>query len=772
MIKNITNKRSISGTLRITLVLLSCMYLLGSCTGLSKLSEGEYLVTNNKLIISDKNQIENYKKVKQQFQDEIKPKPNGKFLWMRPRLAIHNSFSEPKKEKGFKNWLKYKLGQKPVLLDETVCQNLNLTFENLLYHMGHFNATATYEMDIKNKAARITFFLNPKQSYKIDTLLLPETNDSLSAAIRKIHHDTFIKRNTTYNLELLINERQRIDQALKDHGYFYFDQEYLLFLADTTKGDHRVIMKLAYKFDMPVEAQKVYKIEKVIIAEDFKLDNYHPDTVHHENFSIVSATNYMKPKIFLNSILSQKGDIYSKTKHNNSLRQLTGLRSYKFVNAKYAPSSGFNDKLDVSYLMTPSQRMSLSAEINAVSKSNNFVGPGLILSYKSKNTLRGAELFSLNLRGRFEKQVSGEKEGDTAYEIGVDASIDMPGLIPFKLRKINKPYAPNSSITIGTGIYSRVSLYRFNTYTTGLEYTWRKNDFITHVIRPVEISYTNLSDASQEFKKFLLLNPSIRQSFEEQFIIGMSYNFIINKLAATNKYRYYINAGVDPSGNLASIINGIVSNADEEDKQFTLFGTPISQYFRIRTDFRYYFKTGKESLIATRLYAGVGIPYGNSKVMPYIKQFYAGGTNSLRAFRARSVGPGSYITPDSLENVLIDQTGEIKLETNIEYRFPIVGFLKGALFSDIGNVWLVNEDSLRPGGKFDLDYFHKQLAVGIGFGLRVDIDLVVIRFDWAIPVRKPWLPEGERWVFNEIDLFNRRWRKDNLLWNISIGYPF
>ena len=267
-------------------------------------------------------------------------------------------------------------------------------------------------------------------------------------------------------------------------------------------------------------------------------------------------------------------------------------------------------------------------------------------------------------------------------------------------------------------------------------------------------------------------NPSIKRSFEEQFIIGFSYNFIINKLNETNRRLYYVYAGIDPSGNILALLNKIGSSSEEADEKMTLFGTPISQYFRIRTDLRYYFRTGKESRIATRLYTGLGIPYGNSSVMPYIKQFYSGGTNSLRAFRARSVGPGSYHPTESLDNVLVDQTGDIKLEGNIEYRFPIVGFLKGALFTDIGNIWLVNADSLRPGGQFDLARFYKQFAVGLGVGLRIDVDIVVIRFDWAFPVRKPWLPEDERWVFDEVDLFDRNWRKDNVLWNISIGYPF
>jgi len=746
--------------------------ILSSCTGLSKLSEGQYLVTKNHLSLEDKSQVAHYKKVYNQLNDELRPKPNGKLLWMRPRLAFYNTISEPEKDKGFHHWLKYKVGKAPALLDIELCENLNLAFENRLYHKGHFEADSEYEIDLNKKTAKIKFIINAKEAYTIDTLILPETKDSLSINIHEIKNNSMIKKNAPYDLDILKAERERIDNTLKDLGYYYFDADYLLFLADTSSGNHSVKLKLTYKNEMPQEAERVYSIDKIYLAEDYKLENYHPDTIQYEDYNIITSSDFMKPKIYLNSILTEKGEIYNKSKHNNSLRQLMGLRSYKYANARYLPSTNYTNKLDVNYLMTPSQKMSLSAEINAVSKSNSFAGPGVILSFKSRNTFRGAELFSLNVRGRFEKQVSGEKQGDTAYEIGTDAALDLPRLIPFKMHKHNKPYLPNAKITLGAGIFARVSLYKFNTYSTGLEYTWRQNKYLTHVFKPIDISVTNLLDATQDFQEFLLYNPSIRKSFEEQFIVGSAYNFIINKLTNENKSQYYVNAGVDPSGNMIALLSNLTPGSKDSDEQVTIFGSPVSQYFRIRTDLRYYFKTGKESRIATRLYAGVGVPYGNSTVMPYIKQFYAGGTNSMRAFRARSLGPGSYVPPDSLENVLVDQTGEIKLEGNIEYRFPIVGFLKGALFTDIGNIWLVNADSLRPEGKFELENFHKELAVGFGLGLRIDVDIVVVRFDWAFPARKPWLPEGERWVLNDINLFNRKWRKDNLLWNISIGYPF
>jgi len=741
------------------------LFWMVGCTGLGKISEGQYLVSEYKINLNEKEEIYQYKNTKNQLEEEITKAPNGKFLWMRPRLALHNTIVEPEKEKGLKYWLKYKLGKAPVILDEAYCQKLNATFENRLYHEGYFNAKSSFDIRRHRKTATVKFEINAGKAYLVDTLILPESVDTLTRAIGTIHGNSLIETGVPYQLETLINERQRIDKELENQGFYYFSPDYIGFKADTTDGNHKVKLKLEIKNNTPPQAQQVFTIGKISIAEDYRLENYHPDTTKIDDYQVISSSHYMKPKYYLNSVLYDSGTIYSNETHNNSLKQLMGLRAYKYVNARYSPSKD-RQALDVTYMMTPTPKMSVSAELNAVTKSNSFAGPGIKLTYNSKNFFRGAEIFSINFTGRFEKQLSGEEQGDTAYEISMDANLDIPRLIPFKLKKKNHPYLPNSNIMVGGGIFSRVSLYRFNTVSTGIGYTWRKNAFLTHTFKPIDISVTDLANASDEFEDFLEQNPSIRKSFEEQFIIGSSYNFTINRLDKENPRRYYINFGVDPSGNLIAALVGLFDHSENTPEDpIKIFGQPISQFSRGRADLRYYFRTGKESIVATRFFSGVGVPYGQSEVMPYIKQFYAGGTNSMRAFRARSLGPGSYEPSIDQENILVDQTGDIKLEVNIEYRFPIVSYLKGALFADVGNIWLVNEDPLRPGGKFRIDTFHKQLGVGLGFGLRVDVNLMVLRLDWALPVRKPWLSEGDRWVFDKLAF-------SDLLWNISIGYPF
>ncbi|MCF8364848.1 MAG: outer membrane protein assembly factor, partial [Bacteroidales bacterium] len=269
-------------------------------------------------------------------------------------------------------------------------------------------------------------------------------------------------------------------------------------------------------------------------------------------------------------------------------------------------------------------------------------------------------------------------------------------------------------------------------------------------------------------------NPTIKRSFEEQLIIGSGYTITFSNQAINKNHNYFmVSQGLELAGNLANFLSsGIQGNRPSPENQHELFGVPYSQYVRLRNEMRYFLNIGRHDQVGIRTIAATAIPYGNSATIPYVKQFFVGGTNSVRAFRARTLGPGTYSPPDSLSNLYVDQSGDIKLEASLEYRFPIYGYLKGAIFVDAGNIWLVNEDEQRPGGKFDFKTFAKEFAFGSGLGLRIDFSFVVIRLDLAFPLRKPYLPDGERWVFDDIQLGNSSWRKNNMVFNLAIGYPF
>jgi outer membrane protein assembly factor BamA len=286
---------------------------------------------------------------------------------------------------------------------------------------------------------------------------------------------------------------------------------------------------------------------------------------------------------------------------------------------------------------------------------------------------------------------------------------------------------------------------------------------------------------SAEFDELLEANPTLKNSFQNQFILGSSYSFTINTqlnddieqkydVKKATRSNFYFNGLLDLSGNVAHAIQSIKFSEGEEPYKF--FNAPYSQYVRTQTDFRFYREFSKRTKLATRIIAGVGYAYGNSDNMPYIKQFSVGGSSSVRAFPARSVGPGTFNTLANDSIVFIDQRGDIKLEGNVEYRFDITKVMKGAVFLDAGNIWLMKEDSLRPGGKFNKSKFLKELAVGTGLGIRFDFNFFVLRFDLAFPLRKPYRDENDRWVINEIDFTSSAWRRENLILNIAIGYPF
>jgi outer membrane protein insertion porin family len=273
------------------------LFWMVGCTGLGKISEGQYLVSEYKINLNEKEEIYQYKNTKNQLEEEITKAPNGKFLWMRPRLALHNTIVEPEKEKGLKYWLKYKLGKVPVILDEAYCQKLNATFENRLYHEGYFNAKSSFDIRRHRKTATVKFQINAGKAYLVDTLILPESVDTLTRAIGTIHGNSLIETGVPYQLETLKNERQRIHDELENQGFYYFSPDYIGFKADTTDGNHKVKLKLEIKNNTPPQAQQVFTIGKIAIAEDYRLENYHPDTTKIDDYQVISSSHYMKQSI-------------------------------------------------------------------------------------------------------------------------------------------------------------------------------------------------------------------------------------------------------------------------------------------------------------------------------------------------------------------------------------------------------------------------------------------------------------------------------------------
>lgn len=759
---------------RVVLFLILTMIFFSGCTGLRKLPDEQFLFTGASISYDSIKGLSDRRKINGELSGLIKS-TNTKFLWMRPFLSIHNMVKEPKKDKGIRYFIKYKLGEKPVLLSSLNLQQINDAMENRLENRGHFYATSSYDIIKKKKTASVEFSIDAGSFYTINAVTYPVGSSQLKQKIRNSGFQSLITPGSYYNLSLIKQERSRIDRYLKNQGFFYFSPDYLLYDADSTLGNRQIKLSLNLKPDTPEISRKAYLLDKIYVYDDFSLENYTPDTTLIDNIYYISAKNQFRENTILDAVFLRPDSLYSRQNHYNTLSQMMGLGVYKFANARFTISDTLNSKMDVGIYLTPQKKMSMGAEISGAVKTNNYIGPGLNLSFRNRNTFRGAELLTITLGGRFETQFSGEYKGETSYEITLDGTLTFPRFVPFRFnRELSRQYVPKTIINAGGGLFSRVRYYELHSFNSRFGYQWRSSDRITQTFFPADLSFTNLSNSSEEFEEYLNQNPTIRRSFEEQFIIGSSYVFTYSNMHETNRRtNFFISEGIDVSGNLASLMmTGIKGKPPGQDNQYKILNVPYSQFFRLRNEIRYFINMGKKDRLAWRIILAGGIPYGNSTTMPYVKQFFVGGTNSVRAFRARTVGPGTYLPPDTLSSVYVDQAGDIKIETSLEYRFPIYGYFKGAFFVDAGNIWLVNEDEQRPGGKFESDRFFKELAVGTGFGARIDFSFVVIRFDLAFPLRKPYLPEGERWVFNKIDLGSNSWRKENIILNIAIGYPF
>lgn len=352
-------------------------------------------------------------------------------------------------------------------------------------------------------------------------------------------------------------------------------------------------------------------------------------------------------------------------------------------------------------------------------------------------------------------------------------------------------YLPQTQFKVAYSFQQRLQFFRLNSFMANIGYTWRETTLKTHELFPVEITYVKTGNKSLAFDSLLKINPALNSSFQNQFILGLRYGFTINtqlrddidakyNIKKTRKSNFYFNGTIELSGNIPNALQSAFNMEKVDSIGYTLFNAPYSQFIRPVVDFRYYYQLSKRNKIATRFTAGLGYALGNSTQLPYIKQFSAGGTNSLRAFPARTVGPGTYHYLDNDTLLFIDQRGDIKLEANVEYRFDMIGPLKGALFVDAGNIWSLKYDSLREGSQFQKDKFLKQIAVGTGVGLRMDFSFFVLRFDLAFPIRKVYpidatdTAQGNefRWAFDDINFGSKYWRRDNLVFNIAIGYPF
>jgi outer membrane protein insertion porin family len=755
-------------------IVLSLFFTFG-CSNTKYLREGDLLYTGSSVTVKDSViKKKERKELEKELEALLRPKPNKKFLGLRPKLLIYNLAGEPKKEKGIRHWLRTKVGEAPVLFSKVDLDYNVAVLRNFTENRGYFKTRVSADSTAKNKRATAEYTVWPKRQYKIKEVQFPEDSSALGKSIARTSRRTLLKAGNPYDLEIIKLERERIDARLKEKGYYYFNPDYILAQVDSTKGNYEVNIKLKIKSETPDKATIAYKINQIVVYPNFSVlkDSVtykKEDIVQYKDFTIIDSANTFKPRVFDRALYFKKGDLYNRKNHNLSLNRFVNLGTFNFVKNEFKVSDSLKNTLDAYYYLTLLPRKFIRVEVLGKTNSASYTGTEINVNWNNRNVFRGAELLTVSVFGGADFQLSGENKGQNIFKLGTETSLTWPRLIaPFRIESAQE-FVPKTKATVRYEYQNRTQLYSLNSFKTSFGYIWKNNIRKEHQLNVVDITYVSPNNVTPEYQQDILDDSSLGKVIEKQLIFGPTYSYTFtNTMQKRKKNTFYFNGELDLAGNVTGLLKG--ANVKQGDT-IKIFDVPFSQYIKVKADFRHYLKLGKESELASRIVVGAGFAYGNSSTLPTTKQFVVGGTNSIRAFRARSLGPGSYQAPLTSNSFLPDQSADLKLEFNTEYRAKIYGLMKGALFVDAGNIWLLNADPNKSGAEISKD-FMKQIAVGAGAGLRFDFSFLILRTDFAFPLRKPYLPEGNRWVIDAIDFGSGSWRKENLILNIAIGYPF
>lgn len=747
------------------------LLLLSACNSTKYVPEGDLLYTGGSVKVEDSLISKKQRKeLKSIMEDMLRPKPNKSFLGLKPKLFFYNLVSEPKKPKGFKYWIKHKLGEAPVLFSAVDLDYNSDVLRNYSENNGHFKTRVEADSTRHKDKATAEYIVRPGQQYKIKSVTFPTDSTKLSSSINRLKRRSLLKVGESYNLENIKLERKRIDTRLKEKGFYYFSEDDILVQVDSTVGKFEADLILKIKDETTANSKEQFRINDIFVYPNFSIN----DTIKGEggkiksyrDFTIIDKNNTFDPRVFDRTLYFDKDDLYNRTNHNLSLNRLVNLGTFKFVKNEFKVADTTGNYLNAYYYLTPLPKKSFRIEVLGKTNSANYTGTELNVNWSNRNTFKGAELLSISTFAGLEVQTAGQNNGFNVYRVGGEVSLVWPRFIaPIKL-KSGSGFVPKTKALLGYEFQERSKLYSLNTFKGSFGYIWKENVRKEHELKITEITYASPMHVTALYDSQINDNAALGKVIEKQLIFGPTYSYTYtNTMQKRKKNTMYFRGDMDLAGTLAGLVTG--ADAKVKDPK-EILGVPFSQFVKLQADFRFYHKLSQNSEIASRVVAGGAFAYGNSTTIPFIKQFFIGGTNSIRAFRARSIGPGSFVPEKNAGGFLPDQSGDVKLEFSTEYRAKIYSVVNGAVFFDAGNIWSINakdEFGVVQKEKNFSKKFYEDIAVGAGIGLRFDFSFLILRTDFAVPLRLPYGPTSERWILDKVNLKSG-------VFNLAIGYPF
>lgn len=765
------------------LSLLSVVLILYSC------NPTKYVPPDKTLLDKSEIKIENSKIKKSNLEPYVKQEPNKKIFGARFHLGLYN-LSNIEKTGWPHSWLR-KIGEEPVIFDPFAASKSSEQIENYLFSKGYFNAQVSTDISSQKQKTDVTYEVKANDPYRIRKLIYEIKDEKIRKLFFMDTINCLIKTGEIYDVEVLQNERIRLERFIKDMGFYSFSRDHIYFEIDSTVGNRQVdIFYEVRKFLRYNDGNRIietphqrYRINNVYIYTDYNpkraLDEddaylQKQDTTFINDYYFLTdrEKHSVKPNVISQSLYIKPGDLFQVTNMERSQEHLTSLQSFRLVSIRYNEPDNITgwdrdeQPLNCIIRLTPVTLQEFRVELEGTNSAGNL-GGAVNFVYQHKNLLRGAEQLNIKLKGAYEtlsEQISGSR---SLQEYGFETSLTLPRfMLPFLEKEgFIKKYNPKTVITAAYN-YQKMPVYTRTVANASFGYNWRGNRFTEHSVYPLQLNVVNLPFIDPAFEMNIDTSSYLAYSYKDVFLMGGNYIYVFNNQNINKSKDYwFIKMTGEVAGNLLSLGYRIAGADTVEGGSYEIFGQPFAQYARADMDVRYNRKLNDVSSVVYRGFIGVGIPYGNSKAVPFGKQYFSGGANSIRAWNVRSLGPGSYTPVDSS---FYNMTADIKLEFNAEYRFKLFWILEGAMFLDVGNIWTFYEDEDRPGTQFKWNKFYKDLAVGTGLGLRFDLNFVILRADLGMKLRDPQLPDAPRWILQRRKLNFR----DDFTLNISIGYPF
>lgn len=764
--------------------LLSVLFLF-SCSPVKFVPDNKYLISKVQV------DVENSKLGKEDVKSYVRQKENYKILgFLKFHLFLYNLSSKKKTE----GWLK-RIGEPPQIYDEILSQRSENQLKQYAASKGYFRASVKSSVDFKEKKKKaiISYKLNAGEQYTIRRINYHIKDSALQNLYFNDNIKSQIKKGDPFDIEMLEAHQLNIVKLFRNNGYYYFTKEDIKFVADSSAYTNQVLVDLIIR---PAEKNQV---DSAKIFQPFYLNKFYysvlpgnsavtsgrdslsvfSDTISWDNSTLYQNKQVSYPTgLFTRTMQLKTGALYNNSAVESAFTAFNRLRQFRFVDIQFRESEAVSDSnlLDCYIRLAPLTKQSTSFDVEGTNTSGNFGVAGNV-TYQHRNLFRGAEVFEVKFRGAVERLQHLTNDGVPDYfntrELGVESSVMFPKLLgPGNYIHDFERFLPKTVVTMGHN-YQKRPEYTRTISNIKFGYDWKSTEDLRHIWNLLDYNKVKVYEYDPDFINDIN-DLYIRSSFTDHLIFAMNYSLIYNNQRVNTLKDYtYLRFNIESSGNILWALSKISNRQFIQDtdslkngttKFYQVFNTRFAQYVKSDIEISHGYKIDEYNSLVGRAFFGIGLPYGNFDVLPFEKKYFTGGANGIRAWPVRALGPGTYkASPEDYPN----QTADIKLEANLEYRFKLISFVEGALFLDAGNIWAINEKDNREGALFEFNEFYKQIALGTGAGLRFDLSYFIFRLDLGMKLRDPSEPVNKGWIIG-----TRSYQGNDFNLSFAIGYPF